>query len=163
MNDFDLLIPRPDYSSAADFIDKDIKIISEYLFNEVNTTFQPVLNKRIVKTVKPFNDVGMPLTDYPVLKIYRLSEQDTILIHPALYVDLNINYILAYTTDQKVADISSLVAKEIRRLLKNASILGMFQLDENTGINIEYDTMINPDNIVYKYTTVTCKILTTDS
>ena len=162
MIDCNLTKERPVYSNKSEIVDIDNKTIADYLFNEINTTFNSVFPNRVVKTCRYFNDITIPLTDFPVLKVYKKNELDTVLISPYYYVDMTVNYILAYTEEKNIANISTLVAKEIRRLLKNASVEGLFQLDENTDIYIEYNTLVNNSNIIYNYTNVNFKILTID-
>lgn len=155
-----LIIERPIYGTDFKFIDEDTKVIAEYLYNELNTTFQNSLLKNIVKTYRTFNDIFIPIADFPVLKVYKINEVDDINLAPYTSVDFTISYILAYTQKQKVADISSFVSNEIKRLLKNADLINLFQIDWTKGITTAYDTLIDPDNLVYKYTNINCTILT---
>jgi hypothetical protein len=156
----DLVIPRPSYDINYNFIDNDCLTIADYLYNEINKTFLTPLGRNIVTTYRTFNDVYIPNVDFPVLKVYKVNEQDNFNIGQFTDVTINISYILAYTKKDKIADVSSYVATEIKRLLKNADLIGMFQVNWEKPINTTYETMIDPSQLIYKYTNITFNLYT---
>jgi hypothetical protein len=164
-SDESLYAPRPIYPFGYKFIDKDCEFIANYIANEVNETFYDALRYNVIKSIRTFNDLFVPLTDFPVLKVYRSSETNSF-NEVEISTKFKIIYALAFTQKTKVADISSFVGREIRRVLSTGSLDNLYQIDwgnsgENT-IDIEYEDFIAPDNTVYKYVTVTCPIFTLD-
>lgn len=158
--DVDLLLPDPEYTEDFDFVDEDCKYIANYLYEGLNKTFYKPLKGNIVKTVRYFNDLFIPLTDFPVLKVYRRGYKDGIATEPQTSSTFIIAFALAYTQKSKVSSINSYVADEIIRLLKNGSYLELFQLDETEGMQVEFEDFLSPENVVYKYTTITVNIFT---
>lgn len=159
----DILIPRPIYTNTFDFKDADTHFLATYLFTEVNKTFQEALGGDIIKTCRDFNDNFIPIVDFPVLKVYPTRENDSADIAPYISTQFTISYAVAYTQKPKIGSVCKLVAKEIRRLLKNASTECYFQVDYSSPIDIEYEDFISPDNVVYKYVTITVNIFTQDT
>jgi hypothetical protein len=156
-----LEIARPIYDNTFNFVDTDCGIIASYLFNEVNTTFLTAnQGKNIINTYRTFNDVIIPIADFPVLKVYKLNEQDNYNIGQFTDVSINVSYILAYTQKQKVADVSGYVAAEIKRLLKNADLNNLFQINWDKPVATTYETMIDPNQLIYKYTNTVFNIYT---
>lgn len=158
----DILIPRPIYNVGFDFKDPDTTTIASYLFNEINITFQAALKGNIIKTYRDFNDNFIPTIDFPVLKVYPTAETDTADIAPQISTEFTIAYATAYTQRPKIGSICRLVAKEIRRLLKNGSMQELFQLDFSSPILVDYEDFISPDNVIYKYATLKANIFTWD-
>ena len=154
------ILDRPNYPSGFDFIDIDCKRLGEYLANEVNETFSTALGYNIIKTLKPFNDIFIPLTDFPVLKVYKSSEQALDFLSNIADTQFTISYSLAYTQAAKTADLSVIVGRELVRLLKVYSFRGGLQLQQDVPITIEYDELIDSDNTVYTYATIKCNFLT---
>lgn len=156
--DIDLLLPEPNYDEEFDFVDKECKYIANYLYEGLNNIFYKALKTNVIKTVRYFNDPFIPLTDFPVLKVYKKGYTEDIYMTPQNSTTFVISYALAYTQRSKIASIGSYVANEIVRLLKNASYNEQLQLDTDQNIQVEFEDFINPDNVVYKYTTVTVGI-----
>lgn len=162
----DILIDKPIYPYQFDFIDPDCKFIAEYLYKEVNETFYSSLRSNIIKTYRTWNDIAIPLTDFPVLKVYttdeEISEND-----PYTSTGFNIVYALAFTSKPKVGDVSRFVTREIIRNLVNASILDvtdegqvLFQVDWSKQIRVDYETLVSPENTIYRYATISCSLFT---
>jgi len=156
----DLVIPRPIYDSNFSFIDNDCLTIANYLFNEVNTTFLTPLGTNIITTYRTFNDIFIPNLDFPVLKVYKLNEVDNYNIAQYSDVTINVSYVLAYTQLTKLAYVSSYVAQEIKRLLKNADLCNLFQINWDKPVTTTYETMIDPNQLVYKYTNIVFNVYT---
>lgn len=166
LSDETLYLPRPVYPPNYAFIDEDCKAIAELLRDEINETFYDALRNNMVKSIRTFNDVYVPLGEFPVLKVYKENEKSG-LNQPQISTTFKIVYALAFTNKNRVADVSSFVGKEIRRILTNASLNQFLQIDwgdsgEDT-IDIEYEDFISPDNTIYKYVTVTVPIFTLDA
>lgn len=159
--DIGLLIAAPDYPEDFDFIDEDCKTIANYLYEGLNNTFYRPLKSNVVKTVRYFNDPFIPLTDFPVLKVYKKSFRDEVEMSPQTSMTFVIAYALAYTQRNKVASVGGYVADEIVRLLQNGSYLEYFQLDAAEGIQVEFEDFISPENVIYKYATITVNIFVT--
>lgn len=159
----DILIPRPIYNEGFNFKDPDTNTIAKYLYDEVNFTFYPALKGNIIKTYRDYNDNFIPTIDFPVLKVYPTSEEDSADIAPQISTAFTIAYAVAYTQRPKIGSICRLVAKEIRRLLKNGSMQEMFQLDFTTPITVDYEDFVAPDNVIYKYATISANIFTWDA
>lgn len=158
--DPELLLDKPLYPQGMDFVDEDCKFIAEYLYAGLNDTFYNSLRTNIVKTVRYFNDLFIPVTDFPVLKVYKIAIEDSIHLNPQAVTKFNISYALAYTQRTKIASVGSYVADEIARLLKNASYSEMFQLDDASGIQTNFQDFISPENVIYKYVNVVVGIYT---
>lgn len=158
--DLDLLLPEPDYPEDFDWIDEDVKYIANYLYEGVNNTFFKALKTNIIKTVRYFNDPFIPLSDFPVLKVYKKNYKEDIYTAPQTPTIFVIAYALAYTNYSKLASIGTFVADEIVRLLKNGSYMEKFQLTDEDGIEVEFEDFINPENVIYKYTTITVGLYT---
>lgn len=149
----------PYYPDKFDFIDPDCKAIAEYLYNSVNKTFE-ITRQKLIKTYRAWNDIEIPTVDYPVLKVY-VSGETPFENSPHLSTEFTIAYGLAYTTKPKVGDVSRFVTKEIIRNLINApGEEFQFQIDWSKTFNAEYETLISPNNVVYRYSTITCNIFT---
>jgi hypothetical protein len=157
------LIPRPLYPPTFQFVDPDLVRIASIIYQEVNETFMPVLNQNIIKTYRTFNDNFIPLIDFPVLKVYKDSESELDLNSDILSTDIVITYALAFTQAPKIGDVSTFVSKDIRRILKNLSDCGKVQVDWNKGLTIDYEDFIDPENVIYKYTTIRTAIYTSAS
>jgi len=159
-----VLIPRPLYPVDFAFVDPDVARLAATIYDEVNTTFMPVLNDtKIIKTYRTFNDNFIPIIDFPVLKVYKESESELDLNSDILISDIVITYALAFTQPPKVGDVSTFVSKDIRRILKNLSECGKVQINWERGISIDYEDFIDPDNVIYKYTTIRTSIYTSAS
>lgn len=158
----DHLIPKPIYPLNFNFQDEDSHYIANYLYVELNKTFKDAIKGNIVKTFRDFNDNFIPVIDFPVLKVYPTRENDTGDISPQISTTFIIAYAVAYTQRTKVSSVCRYVSKEIRRLLKNGSLEGKFQLDFSSPIDVEYEDFIAPDNVIYKYATLTVNIYTID-
>lgn len=154
------LIDTPVYPSDFTFVDEDCKFLAEYLTTRINNLFQDSAKGNVIKTYRTWNDIYIPLTDFPVLKVYKVSEEfeeNEDLISTAF----KFVYILAFTQRPKVADISGFIGKAIVRQLSNGSMSSDdFQIDWRKGITTEYDTLINSDNVVYKYATISASVYT---
>lgn len=158
------LIPRPLYPTNFTFVDPDLARLAAIIYDEVNRTFRDVLdNQNIIKTYRTFNDNFIPIIDFPVLKVYKTAEEELDLNSDILVSDIVITYALAFTQHPKVGDVSTFVAKDIRRLLKNLSECGKVQINWEKGISIDYEDFIDPDNVIYKYTTIRTSIYTSAS
>ncbi|MGL5923678.1 hypothetical protein [Chroococcidiopsis sp.] len=158
------MIERPQFPNDFDFQDHDTSIVAKYLFNETNKTFENVTalpNRQIIKSYRTWNDIAIPLIDYPVLKVYAVSElvKDN---QPFSATSLTIAYGLAFTVKQKVPDVSRFVVKELVRNLSNAAFedAPKFQLDWTNGLRVTYETFLSPENTVYKYATIDAAIMT---
>lgn len=157
----DLTLPAPNYPPKFDFVDPDCKAIAQYLYDSINEVFSTT-GVQMVKTYRTWNDIQIPTVDYPVLKVYASAEalfQNA----PYLSTQFTIAYGLAYTTKPKVGDVSRFVTKEILRSLVNGPLDDsqfQFQLDWDTPPRVEYETLISPDNVIYRYCTITCNIFT---
>lgn len=152
------LLEAPSYPEGFDFVDADCKFIADYLYHRVNETFYPALKTDVIKTIRYFNDPFIPLKDFPVLKVYKTGYQEDIFLAPQTSYQFTIAYALAYAPKNKISAIGSFVADEIVRLLKNGSYLNMFQLDDEKGIQVQYEDFINPENVIYKYATINVNI-----
>jgi hypothetical protein len=154
-----MLIDTPNYPEKFDFVDADCKAIVEYLYNTVNYTFSNTKQK-LIKTYRAWNDIEIPTVDYPVLKVY--AESETVFENaPFLSTSFTIAYGLAYTTKPKVGDVSRFVTKELIRALINAPLEEfMFQIDWRNQFNVQYETLISPGNVIYRYSTINCNIFT---
>jgi hypothetical protein len=158
------LIPRPLYPLNFDFVDPDLARLASTIYDEVNTTFRPTLNNQnIIKTYRTFNDNFIPIIDFPVLKVYKEAESELDLNSDILVTDIVISYALAFTQPPKVGDVSTFVSKDIRRILKNLSDCGKVQINWDRGISIDYEDFIDPENVIYKYTTIRTAIYTSAS
>lgn len=154
---------RPYFPASFDFIDQDCKTIAEHLTVNINETFKYALDgKDIIRTYRAYNDLAIPNTDYPCLKVYKVSEELFTPITSEMSTGFVISYILSFTQPPKVSDVSTFVAREIIRLITNAHLVDppVFQVDTEKPIAVEYDTMIDPQRRIYKYTNVNCSIFT---
>jgi len=154
-----ILLERPIYDERFNFFDEDVKFIADYLFTELNITFYRALKGNIVKTIRYENDPFIPVVDFPVLKVYKNGYDDDATTSNDNSTKYTIAYALAYTKRNKLAGVGSYVADEIVRLLKTGSAEGKFQLDASVPISITFDDFINPENVIYKYTTITTNFL----
>ena len=154
------ILDRPTYPVGYDFIDDDCKNLGEYLANEVNETFAVALDGNAIKTFKPFNDIFIPITDFPVLKVYKSNETSLDFLSNIADTEFTISYSLAYTQASKTADVSVIVAKELVRLLKVYSFRNGMQLQHDVPITVQYDELIDTENTVYTYATIKCNFLT---
>jgi hypothetical protein len=154
------ILDVPVYPVGYDFIDDDCRELGEYLANEVNQTFADALGGNAIKTFKPFNDVFIPITDFPVLKVYKSKEVSLDFLSNIANTEFTISYSLAYTQSAKTADVGVIVAKELTRLLKVYSYRNGLQLDHDTPITVQYDELIDTENTVYTYATIKCNFLT---
>lgn len=153
-------IPDPIFPPDFNFIDPDCKDIAMYLYEGVRETFDP-LHLEIIKTIRTFNDVQIPLVDYPVLKVYAESDSLYIPNTEIVSTKLVVAYGLAFTMKQKVADVSRIVSKELMRLLINASLdYFTFQVDNDQPITTRYETLISPENHVYRYSVIDVNVFT---
>lgn len=153
----DIYLPRPIYTSDFDFQDSSSKAIGEAVLTEVNTTFEEALQGgRAIKSFHSFNNLMIPLVAYPALKMYKVGETDESAVAPQVLTDYRLVYAIAYTQAPQTADISRLVAREIRRVLKNLSLDGMFQIDwsRGKGIRTTFEDFISPENTIYRYVTL---------
>jgi hypothetical protein len=153
-------IPRPIYKSTFKFVDRDCQAIGTYLYEEINTTFYPAIKGNIIKTARFENDPLIPITDFPVLKVYKSGLVEETGISPQMSTKFTIAYALAYTQRTKIASVGTYVAEEIFRLLKNGSMENRFQLDWSVPLQVVFEDFISPDNVIYKYTTVSANIYT---
>lgn len=154
-----LFIDRPTYDESFKFIDSDCNSIADYLFNETNTTFYQCLRRNVIKTYRTFNDIYVPLIDFPVLKVYKQTENENV-YDPFISSSFVIAYGLAFTQKPTSGDVSTFVTQELRRNLKNGSILGKWQIDFSNGITTNYESFISNDNTVYRYATINLNIFT---
>jgi hypothetical protein len=152
-------IEQESYPEGFDFIDPDCKAVGTLMYERVNALFYPALKSNVIKTLYLYNENFIPIVEYPVLKVYKTTDGDEASLKPYSSTEFAIVYAMAFAQKQKTADISTFVGKEIKTLLKNASNICVFQLDNNRGITINYDTFVNSENVVFKYTTVTCGLL----
>lgn len=157
LNEIPLLNPT-DYPDDFVFQDADCKYLAEYLYVNLNNIFYPFVKGNIIKSVRLENDPLIPIKDYPVLKVYKNGYQDRVGATPYVSTKFTITFAVAYTQRSKVAGVGSAVADEIRKLLKNGSLKGLFQLDEDVPLDVAFDDFINNENAIYKYATVTCNI-----
>ncbi len=154
-------IPAPNYPQGFDFVDPDCRRIAVYLYEQVNQVFSNT-GVQMIKTFRTWNDIQIPIVDYPVLKVYASSES-TLENNSYLSTQFTIAYGLAYTVKPKVGDVSRFVTKEIIRSLISAPLDEdniPFQVDWNAPISADYETLISPDNVIYRYSTVLCNIFT---
>lgn len=158
-----MLIPRPIISSDFEFVDRDCRYLAEQIYTEVNATFMPALDESVIKSYRTYNDNFIPLIDFPVLKIYKDAEEELSFNTDFLSTAMIATYALAFTQAPKVGDISTFVSKEIRRVIKNLSDEGNIQLDATKGISIDYEDFIDPQNVIYKYSTLRFSIFTSPS
>lgn len=159
-----MFIPRPVYDADFKFVDEDTKFIAEYLYNETNTTFSTPFPTGVIRTYRAFNDITIALTDYPCLKVYKTGETPFTNQSGPISTQFTIAYIIAFAQQhQPTTDVGTFVATELVRNLINASLLEepLFQIDTRQNINIEYDTFVDPQNRIFKYSTITCNIFTT--
>lgn len=149
------------YPQDFNFIDPDCAAISEYLFTEINELFYSAINDNIIKSYRPFNDNFVPLMDFPLLKVYKTSETSLDFLSNLFESTFKVSYALAYIQQPKVSDVTSIVAKEIAKLLKIYSFREGGQVSHNQNITIEYEDFIDPDNTIYTYATITFAMVTT--
>lgn len=153
-------IPEPDYTLKTLLKDSELDYLGEYLIGKVNNSFDE--KEPVIKSFRNFNDIAIPLIDFPCLKIYRTRETIFSSYSSLIISELTLNYISSFTGNKNViADLHENVAKEITRVLINASVDPSFnlQLDFSNGYpTTSFDTFINPSNTVYKYATVNVSI-----
>jgi hypothetical protein len=155
-----LNIPNPNYPNDFKFIDPDCNMVATYLYDGVRDTFDH-LQIEIIKSIRSFNDVQIPLVDYPVLKVY--AESDSLYMPNSELVSTNMKvaYGLAFTMKQKVADVSRIVSKELMRLLVNASLDEFhFQLNNDNTLTANYETLISPEQHIYRYSVIDVNVFT---
>jgi hypothetical protein len=152
-------LTTPTYPANFDFVDMDCKIIGDYLKDTVNAVFYEANNNaNIINTVHYFNRTIIPVSEFPVLKVYKDSYAEFAQEAAPLSTKFTIEYILAYAQVPKIANVGVFVADELRRALKNVD---QFQIDwSNGGISVEFNTVIGNDSLIYSYTTVSCNIFT---
>lgn len=158
-----MLIPRPLIPEGFSFTDPDCKRIAETVYEEVNTTFYTSLNGKAITSYRTFNDNFIPLIDFPVLKVYKDGEQEYSSNADIMITSFVVSYALAFSQAPKVGDISTFISKEIRRVLKNMSFDTRLQLVEDAGITIDYEDFIDPQSVIYKYTTIRFSMYTSAS
>lgn len=158
-----MFIPRPIIAEDFQFVDRDCKYIAEEIYREVNDTFRPALNENVIRSYRTYNDNFVPLIDFPLLKIYKDAEEEISFNTDFLSTSVIASYALAFTQAPKVGDISTFVSKEIRRVIKNLSDDGTIQLNADKGISIDYEDFIDPQNVIYKYSTLRFSIFTNPS
>jgi hypothetical protein len=158
-------LPRPDYASDFDFQDSSAREILTLLVDEVNQTFSaPLGGEPAIKSMHSFNNLMIPLIAYPAIKMYKVSEGDYTATGPQVITDYKLVYAIAYTQPPQAADISRYVARELRRVLKNLSLDGMFQIDwgNGKGIRTDFEDFISPENTIYRYVTLTFSLYGVD-
>lgn len=153
-------IPQEPYPEGFDFTDPDCKAVGTLMYDRINALFYPALKSNIIKTLYLYNENFIPIVEYPVLKVYKTTDGTEASLLPYSSTEMAIVYAIAFAQKQKTADISTFVGKEIKTLLKNASNICVFQVDAEKGINVTYDTFVNPENVIFKYTTITFGLLT---
>jgi hypothetical protein len=148
------------YPVGFDFIDPHCKLLVEYLTTELNELLFNAVGTNVVKTPIPFNNIFIPLSDFPALKVYKTDEVAIDPLSNIFMTSFQISYILAYNTTQKTSDLGAIVGKEISRLLHVFSFREGLQLDTTSPVTIDYDELIDSSEAVYSYVNVSCKFLT---
>lgn len=148
------------YPLGFSFVDPHCKLIAEYIGTELNELFLVSAQGNVVNTIKAFNDVFLPLTDYPVLKVYKLNESIVDPLSNIFRTNFNIVYSVAYNLSSKTTDLGAVIGKEIARLVHVLSFRDGLQLDHGSAVSVDYDEMIDLENAVYSYVTVNCTFLT---
>ena len=151
-----MYVPNPNFLVDNPTVDEDTEDIATYLKNQINSTFYTALNYDVVKTHRSYYDIAIPIIDFSCLRVYKTADTAYADYSVSNISQYTINYIIAFTTKQVVADISAFIGRDILRLLVNSSLESnsIFQLDTSSLPTLEYDTFIAPNNTIYKYTNV---------
>lgn len=150
-------ITQPIIVPISSSSDVETEQFAAYLYQNLNRIFYNANKGDIVKTYRTFNDISIPLIDFPCLRVFKTNNIPYADYSYSNIFQYTVNYIIAFTSRQKTSDISAYVGREILRLLINSNFEDSFplQLDFSFEPNVEYDTLISPNNTVYKYTNVT--------
>ena len=148
------------YPIGYDFTDEHCRAIADYLTTELNELFLTAVGANVVKTAIPFNNIFIPLSDFPVLKVYKTEEVAIDPLSNIFLTAFQISYALAYNTASKTSDLGAVVGKEIVRLLYVYSFRDGLQLDTTVPVTADYDELIDGSDAIYSYVNVSCKFLT---
>lgn len=156
-------IPRPIFPADFKFIDNYAKRIAEYLYTEVNNTFRDVVGGNVIKTYRTYNDIDIPLTDLPCLKVYRLNQKGYFQHSEVGTSDYRLSYI-SRPVRKKVHELNVYITEEIIRLLITAPLEEYdnlyVSLSDTTPISVEFETLVDPENTVFEYSNINISVFT---
>ena len=99
--------------------DQTVKTITDFVKQELNKKSQEVLNINLVNSVRYFDDPNVPLTDYPMLKVFRTTD----LFFPQSTKQtsqLTLRYCLSYEQMDQIAPLTAIISKLLNSILNDS-------------------------------------------
>lgn len=137
-------------------VDQELQVMAAYMKESLNYVFDPIV---IVKTAADYNVFDVPLQGYPLLKVYRVSDQ----VLPNTCISsttINIDHCMSYIRQSNIGAFATVVGNVMKLALIEPNDTGI-KIDLNAPITISYNTTFSENyEPIMQFVTATCNIYT---